>query len=253
MLNKKIFLFAFLSFSPLLPQLHAMDKEENHFVIARNNINYAFQGKNLSGLTILDIGTDTGYNAAAMKEKGAIVYAIEPDKNSLEKAVQKGFILKAQAYHAKIEDFSEEETTQTLKNLGYWNIDWEQHYEDFRKIPELGAEFDGKFDVLTAFMIAFDEDGAAKKLAALLKPQGTLIIGYATPHEYTTNHSRKVLQDYFDVTSIVELEKQSPLEHEGFQHTQVIKGPQSSNAVYVTFKKKLATYFNDARTLLESD
>jgi SAM-dependent methyltransferase len=238
----------FLLTHPLSLPVCATDingERDEEMQIARNNIQCVFQGINISGLRILDIGGAKGHNAAAMSEKGAIVDVLEPNKEYLLAAIKNNRVPEERAHYGRIEDF-EEETREELIAHGIDPSGWEKGVEEFRSIPELAREFDGQFDIVTIFMTVIDEGGAAKRLADLLKPNGKLIIGYGSDGEYINGHEkpRRKLEPYFKPPSVLRPEwgtsvLEETMAEDGTLHIRcVYNGPRYSNAVFVTFEKR---------------
>jgi SAM-dependent methyltransferase len=103
---------------------------------------------NIDGKKVLDVGTRTGENAKLMRERGADVYAVEPDTSSLNQAIKLGNIEQEKAFPVLLQDMPEEHK--------------------------------GTFDVATCFLwnIPFAErENFTRSLAQAIKPTGQVIIG----------------------------------------------------------------------------
>ena len=216
---------------------------QNHTEWSTSNNNYyLFKDQDLSGLKILDIGAAEGDNAKAMSDKGADVWALEPDLDSLQIAIEKGHIHSEQAIHGKIDDNHEQGIREYFKKHNIEvSLFWENDFKESKKIPNISNEHDNKFDILTIFMIAFNQGDpkAAKKLLDLLKPDGILIIGFATYGEYKgrLNDNFGALTDYFSVKSTIIVCQDEIINGANFTK-KLLEGPECSNAVFVIFEKK---------------
>lgn len=245
----KLLLTAYFFSLTIFSNLLASDlttKEEEYLSRAKISMSHALprqssEDKDLAGLRILDIGSGGGGNAYEMMRRGAIVEVVEPIFEEIKFSVESGHVLPEYAHHAKIED-NFEERLRSYANIH--NIDMALHEESLqyrRSVKELGEEFNGRFDIVTIFMIAMDEGAAAERLAKLLKPKGKLIIGYATAGEYVHSHAgpRKALETFFSIDTVNELGVLSNPEDPSCC-TTIRKGvdPWGTNDVYVTFTKK---------------
>lgn len=124
------------------------DNEKNQ-KIAIENINYFYQkGISLEGKKVLDVGFGLGYNSNIMKELGAEVYGVEPDKEAFLFAVNNNLIDREKAFNCSLQD-----------------------------IPQ---ELIGTFDIVTVFLynVSYRERVCfAQALASVINPDGIAIIG----------------------------------------------------------------------------
>lgn len=102
----------------------------------------------LKGKRVLDIGFGLGYNANIMRELGAEVYGVEPDKEAYDYAIQNGLIDEQRAFNTTLQD-----------------------------MPE---ELFGTFDLSTIFLYNIplsERENVMKALSQSIKPTGTTVIG----------------------------------------------------------------------------
>jgi SAM-dependent methyltransferase len=128
------------------------------------------RGIPLVGKKILDIGTRTGENAKIMSDSGAEVVVVEPDKESLSRAIE-------------------------LRN-----VDPERSFPVL--LQELPSQYQGSFDIATVFLFNvpwLERAAFAEALLKAVKPGGKIIVSVADP-AYKDGGSAdvgKYLRQYF--------------------------------------------------------
>lgn len=124
------------------------------------------------GITILDVGFGYGFNAEAMRARGARVFGVEPAAEAYTYAIQNKVFNKDAAFHGRVQDMPEDFANQLdLVTIFLWNI------------PR--SEYD---DVLEA---------CSRKIA----PQGKIIIGIHDQHYISDPYGCAVMphvQRFFD-------------------------------------------------------
>lgn len=106
--------------------------------------------------TILDVGCGTGENANLMKQAGAIVYGVDPNKVAIDLAVSRGFLDQEKAFVSSLQHL-----THPLR---------------------------GQFDVATVWLFGIDEAEREiffNVLSECIHPKGRVLIGVAD-HELIT-------------------------------------------------------------------
>ena len=77
--------------------------------IARENmLFFDLHGINVNGKKVLDVGFGLGYNSKAMRDRGAIVYGVEPSDEDYKYAISNGLIDKRQAFNCLLQDIPED-------------------------------------------------------------------------------------------------------------------------------------------------
>ena len=147
--------------------------------IADENIEFLkLQSVDLFGKKVLDVGFGLGYNSNAMRNLGAIVYGVEPDKEAFDYAVSNGLIDQDKAFNCKLQN-----------------------------IPD---NLIGAFDVVTVFLYCIpflEREEFASILAKMVKQDGIVVIGIAddifiTGDQYIEPVSSSIWRSFEIVSSV---------------------------------------------------
>ncbi|MBM3467830.1 MAG: hypothetical protein FJX71_00165 [Alphaproteobacteria bacterium] len=245
--RKSLILNTILLVFLLISSLQAAEKEEKEKIFipmgtlpkvrAKNNIAHAFFDRSLKDLTVLNVGTYWGYNTQAMTKEGAIVYTIDVDPAALANAITLQRIPKDRSFHAKIGDCSKKRKSMH-HDFSMMTSGWEE-YIKLDQAPVLDSKFDGRFDVVAILLADFTVGRNAKRLSNLLKPKGTLVVGYATEQDfYSHEEAREKLAEFFDIASIIVRFTIPGIESKGYPFRQIDGERESSSEAYVIFNKK---------------